>query len=72
MTSTNAKSKAAAVEDTLDSRTNARRAVLAEMRKMTPKQLFEIAVRAGIYTKRGRLTSPYRDDTAPSAARPTD
>jgi hypothetical protein len=56
----------------LDPATKARRAVLADMRKMTSKQLFDLAVRAGIYTRQGKLTRPYRDDTGPSAARPTD
>jgi hypothetical protein len=56
----------------LDAATKARRAVLDEMRKMTSEELFGLAVRAGIYTKRGKLTRPYRDDSAPSASRPTD
>ena len=56
----------------LDSATKARRGVLAEMRKMTSKELFGLAVRAGIYTEQGKLTPPYRDDAAVSASRPTD
>jgi hypothetical protein len=56
----------------LDEETLARRRVLAEMRKMTPAELFALAVRAGIYTKDGKLTPPYRDDAEPSASRPTD
>lgn len=67
-----AKKKAVAGRERLDPATKARRAVLADMRKMTSKQLFDLAVRAGIYTKQGKLTRPYRDDTGPSAARPTD
>lgn len=42
------------------------------MREMSIAELFDLAVRAGIYTKQGKLTEPYRDDSAPSAARPTD
>lgn len=56
----------------LDPDTRARRLVLAEMRAMTSEELFELAVRAGIYTKDGKLTAPYRDDAGPSASRPTD
>ena len=48
------------------------RRVADEMRKMTPAELFALAVRAGIYTKDGKLTPPYRDDAEPSASRPTD
>jgi hypothetical protein len=55
----------------LDPETRARRRVLREMRKMTPSELFAIAVRAGIYTKDGKLTKPYRSNE-PSACRPTD
>ena len=58
--------------DWLDPTSKARSEALAEMRKMTPQQLFELAVRAGIYTKDGMLTPPYRDDGPPSACRPTD
>ena len=39
---------------------------------MSTKELFQIAVRAGIYTEDGQLTPPYRDDAEPSASRPTD
>ena len=56
----------------LDEETRRRRRVLAKMQRMTPDQLFQLAVRAGIYTKDGKLTPPYRDDAAPSASRPTD
>ncbi len=72
MRTATAKKKTRKVGEKLDSATKARRAVLAEMRKMTSEELFGLAVRAGIYTKQGKLTQPYRDDTAPSAARPTD
>jgi len=54
----------------LDAGTRARRAVLARMSKMSAEELFALAVRAGIYTPQGKLTRPYRDDTAPSACRP--
>jgi len=56
----------------LDPETRARRRVLAKMRAMTPAEFFAAAVRAGIYTKSGKLTKPYRDDENPSACRPTD
>lgn len=55
-----------------DASTQARRRVLAEMRKMSPGELFGLAVRAGIYTEDGKLTLPYRDEAGPSASRPTD
>lgn len=44
----------------LDSATLARRAVLSKMEKMTRQELFQLAVRAGIYTSDGKLTPPYR------------
>jgi hypothetical protein len=50
----------------------ATRRALALAEKMTDEELFQIAVRAGIYTKSGRLRKPYRDDQNPSACRPTD
>ncbi len=56
----------------LDEMTRRRRRVLAEMEQMSIKELFELAVRAGIYTEDGQLTPPYRDDAEPSACRPTD
>jgi len=56
----------------LDQETLARRRVLSNLGKMSQKDLFAIAVRAGIYTKDGKLTKNYRDDAAPSASRPTD
>lgn len=34
--------------------------VIDGLRKMSPDQIFELAVRAGIYDKQGRLTKPYR------------
>jgi hypothetical protein len=44
---------------------------IQDMLKMPPKEIFAIAVRAGIYTEDGQLTPPYRDDAPPSACRPT-
>ncbi len=55
----------------LDEETRRRRRVLARMQQMSPEELFQIAVRAGIYTKDGKLTAPYRSEE-PSAYRPTD
>ena len=56
----------------LDDMTRRRRRALAEMQRMSPQELFQLAVRAGIYTKKGKLTKQYRSDAAPSASRPTD
>jgi len=56
----------------LDEETRRRRRVLAEMQQMSVEELFQLAVRAGIYTEDGQLTPPYRDDAEPSASRPTD
>ena len=56
----------------LDRETAARRRVLNKLGKMSQKELFALAVRAGIYTKAGKLTKPYRHDAPPSACRPTD
>jgi hypothetical protein len=56
----------------LDEETRRRRRVLAEMEQMSPEELFQVAVQAGIYTPDGKLTPPYRDDAEPSACRPTD
>ena len=56
----------------LDEDTRQRRQALAEMQKMSVEELFQLAVRAGIYTEDGQLTPPYRDDAEPSASRPTD
>ena len=50
----------------------ARRRVLNKLGKMSQKDLFGIAVRAGIYTKKGKLKKAYRDEAGPSASRPTD
>jgi hypothetical protein len=46
-------------EKGLDPDTRARRKVLAEMQAMTPEQVFELAIKAGIYTKAGKLTKAY-------------
>ena len=56
----------------LDAETRKRRRVLAELRRMSPEELFAVAVRAGIYTKKGRLRKPYRADYGPSEYRPKD
>lgn len=54
----------------LDEETRRRRRVLAEMEQMSPEEVFQLMVRAGIYTPDGELTPPYRDDAEPSACRP--
>jgi hypothetical protein len=56
----------------LDEMTRRRRRALLAMQKMTTEQLFELAVRAGIYTKKGKLAKPYRKGGEPSASRPAD
>jgi hypothetical protein len=56
----------------VDKETAALRRVDRMLSKMSQKELFALAVRAGIYTKSGKLTKHYRDDAAPSASRPTD
>lgn len=55
-----------------DAGAKVRRTVLAKMGKMSPRELFRLAVKAGIYTQSGKLTPPYRDDAGPSASRPRD
>jgi hypothetical protein len=42
----------------------ARRDALNELKRMSRDELFGIAVRAGIYTKDGQLTAPYRSTPA--------
>jgi hypothetical protein len=56
----------------LDEATRRRRRALAEMQRMSTDDLFKLAVRAGIYTKSGKLAKHYRDDGEPSRHRPTD
>ncbi len=56
----------------LDEETRFRRRALAKLKQLSPREKFELAVRAGIYTPDGRLTPPYRPDAEPSASRPTD
>jgi hypothetical protein len=56
----------------LDEETRQRRRALAELQKLSVEELFQVMVRAGIYTADGQLTPPYRDDGEPSACRPTD
>jgi len=56
----------------LDEDTRIRRRALARLKQLSTRELFELAVRAGIYTPDGKLTPPYRPDAEPSACRPTD
>lgn len=35
--------------------------VMAELARMTPEQVFQSAVKAGIYAEDGELTKPYRN-----------
>ena len=55
----------------LDEETRQRRRVLAELQRMSNAEIFQLMVRAGIYTKSGKLTKHYRDDAEPSASRTT-
>lgn len=55
----------------LDEETRRRRRVLAEMERYSAEEMFQLMVRAGVYTPDGELTEPYRS-TEPSACRPTD
>lgn len=56
-------------EPGLDEETRARRVVLEKMQRMTPQELFDLAVRAGIFKEDGMLTEPYAS-TEPGAYRP--
>lgn len=56
----------------LDEDTRKRRRALAKLARMSSREFFARAVRAGIYTPDGELTEHYRDDAEPSACRPTD
>lgn len=59
-------------EPGLDPDTRRRRRALADMQRMSSKQIFALAVQAGIYTKDGKLTKHYRADGEPSKHRPTE
>jgi hypothetical protein len=56
----------------LDEMTRLRREAFAEMQQMSTDEIFQLAVRAAIYTADGQLTEHYRDDAEPSASWPTD
>jgi hypothetical protein len=56
------KRPASRTKSRLDPDTLKRREVLRKLKAMTPKEVFELAVRAGIYTPDGELTAHYRDD----------
>jgi hypothetical protein len=53
----------------LDEETRLRRRALAEMRKMSREEYFQLCVRAGIYTPDGKLTEPYQGEPEPSPYR---
>lgn len=71
--SANGKEKVALDPDApgLDDETRRRRRALARLQKLSAAQVFQVMVRAGIYTQEGELTAPYSGDE-PSAHRPTD
>ncbi|HEY4240104.1 MAG TPA: hypothetical protein VGM88_09825 [Kofleriaceae bacterium] len=56
----------------LDDDTRRRRRILAEAEQLSAEELFQVGVRAGIWTPDGELTEHYRDDAEPSACRPSD
>lgn len=58
----------------LDEDTRRRRRILAKMENISTKELFDLAIRAGIYAPDGELTEHYRDDESKniSACRPAD
>jgi hypothetical protein len=56
----------------LDEMTRKRRRALARMQQMSAEELRKLAVRAGIYTEKGKLAAQYRQDAEPSASRPSD
>ncbi|MGK4000139.1 hypothetical protein [Sorangium sp. So ce1024] len=47
----------------LDEDTRRRRRVLADMKKKSSQELFDLAVQAGIFTPEGELTSPYKENS---------
>ncbi|MBI2392012.1 MAG: hypothetical protein HYV09_20640 [Deltaproteobacteria bacterium] len=49
-----------------------RRKILADAAKLSDDELFAIAVRAGIFTKKGRLRKPYRDEASSGKDRAAD
>lgn len=55
-----------------ESEVAARRKVLDDMRKMSDDELFQIAVRAGIFTKSGHFTKPYIEEASRGTARLAD
>jgi hypothetical protein len=50
-----------------DSRADVRRRVLKKLQQKSTEDLFQLAVRAGIYTKKGRLSPQYRKDASRTA-----
>lgn len=44
----------------LDPVVKSHEATVKRLRRMTPKEAFKLAVDAGIYTKEGKFTTPYR------------
>jgi hypothetical protein len=55
----------------LDDETRRRRVALADMQKMSIDALAALAVRAGIYTKKGQLTAAYRSSESGSPSPPS-
>jgi hypothetical protein len=53
--------KKGAAAKTVDPVVRMHQAAIAKLRDMSSKQLFNVAVSAGIYTQDGKLTPPYRE-----------
>jgi len=53
--------KASPAAKAVDPLVEMHRAALTKLRNMSPEQLFNVAVSAGIYTQDGKLTPPYRE-----------
>jgi hypothetical protein len=56
----------------VDEMTRRRREALEKLQRLSIGEVFQLAVRAGIYTIDGELTEPYGATAAPSSSRPTD
>ena len=56
----------------LDEETRRRRRALAKLERLSFEEGRALMIRAGVFTKDGKLAAPYRSDAEPSACRPTD
>jgi hypothetical protein len=44
--------------------------IMQDLRRMTPKEVLQVAIEAGIYTPDGKLTEPYASGSAANGKRP--